>query len=125
MRADPTRDERYKVRMCGALIPKRDNHLVQNGLPNFFLDDLSIVFRCSGTQHDPCTSPTDADPDSKIDFLDELEAHVEHYFYSQHRTGLSMLLVTGPEFRVIRWDRSGCIVTEALNYVESPDHTKK
>ncbi|PIL29455.1 hypothetical protein GSI_08397 [Ganoderma sinense ZZ0214-1] len=36
-----------------------------------------------------------------------------------------MLFVNGGEFRVIRWDRSGCIVTEALNYVESPDHTKK
>ncbi|KAM5544460.1 hypothetical protein V8D89_002120 [Ganoderma adspersum] len=123
--ADTTRDQMYKVRVCGALIPKCDNHFVQKGLPNWFLDDLTILFKRGGAQHDPWGPATDADPDSKTEFLDELESHVERYFYSQHRTGLFMLLVTGAEFRVIRWDRSGRIVTEALNYVESPQHTNK
>ena len=49
----------------------------------------------------------------------------ERIYLFQHRTGLFMLVVNGNQFRVVRWDRSGCIVTESLNYVDTPEHTAK
>ncbi|PIL29468.1 hypothetical protein GSI_08410 [Ganoderma sinense ZZ0214-1] len=121
-RAGTTNSKRHNV--YGALISKSDNHLVQQDQPNYFLDDLSLVFKRGGAQHDPWNTTGVVDPDARDDALDQLESHAERHFYFQHRTGLFMLFVNGAEFRVIRWDRSGCIVTEALNYVESPDHTK-
>lgn len=36
----------------------------------------------------------------------------------QHRVALFMLVVIGPKVRFVRWDRSGCLVTRSLNYVE-------
>ncbi|KAI0631756.1 hypothetical protein C8Q77DRAFT_1211043 [Trametes polyzona] len=38
----------------------------------------------------------------------------------QHRTALFMLLVMGRRFRFLRWDRSGTIVTESVDYYENP-----
>ncbi|PIL29454.1 hypothetical protein GSI_08396 [Ganoderma sinense ZZ0214-1] len=123
VRAGTTNCRRHQV--YGALISQLDNHLVAKDQPNYFLDDLSVVFKRGGSQHDPWNTTGVVDPDARADALDQLESHVERHFYFQHRTGLFMLFVNGAELRVIRWDRSRCIVTEALNYVESPGHTKK
>ncbi len=38
----------------------------------------------------------------------------------QHRVSLFTISITGRTARFIRWDRSGAIVTEAFNYVDSP-----
>lgn len=49
----------------------------------------------------------------------QLVSYVNTTFSYQHRTSVPMLFVNGEEFRVMRWDRSGVIVTEAINYVKS------
>ncbi|KAI1784585.1 hypothetical protein LXA43DRAFT_929927 [Ganoderma leucocontextum] len=125
--ADVIDTKKYKV--DGALISTCDKHLIQAGRPNFFLDDLSIEFKRGGTENDAWDDRTnknvEASADSRIDVRGQLMSYGERHFYFQHRTGLFMLLVNGGEFRVIRWDRSGCIVTEALNYVDTVEHSKK
>ena len=107
------------------MISKLDEHLVQKGRSNVLLNDLPIVFKWGGAQNDLWDDPTNAKIEADSDVLDQLMAYAERHFFSQHRTGLFMLFVNGHVFRIIRWDRSGCIVTEALNYVETPEHTKK
>ncbi|KAI1784581.1 hypothetical protein LXA43DRAFT_901342 [Ganoderma leucocontextum] len=125
--ADVIDTKKYKV--DAALISTCDRHLIQADRPNFFLDDLSIEFKRGGTENDAWDDRTnknvEASADSRIDVRGQLMSYGERHFYFQHRTGLFMLLVNGGEFRVIRWDRSGCIVTEALNYVDTVEHTKK
>ena len=110
------------------MISTQDKHLVQKGRPNFPLDDLSIEFKRGGTETDAWDDRTgkniEAGADSRILIRGQLMSYGERHFYFQHRT-LFMLFVNGGEFRIIRWDRSGCIVTEALSYVESVEHTKK
>lgn len=45
----------------------------------------------------------------------------EQVFSYQHRTALYMLLIIGRRFRFLRWDRSGTLVTRAVDYFERPE----
>ncbi|KAI1784468.1 hypothetical protein LXA43DRAFT_1042241, partial [Ganoderma leucocontextum] len=125
--ADGTDSRKYKI--DGALISVADQDLIEEGRPNFFLDDLSIEFKRGGTEKDAWDDHAKKDMEAnaltRMGVRGQLMSYGERHFYFQHGTGLFMLLVNGGEFRVIRWDRSGCIVTEALNYVDTPEHTKK
>ncbi len=111
------------------MISKADENLIEEGRPNFFLDDLAIEFKRGGTVNDAWDdrAKKDMEPDAftRTGVRGQLMSYGERFFFFQHRTGLFMLLVNGDEFRVVRWDRSGCIVTEGLNYVDTPEHTKK
>ena len=103
--------------------------IIQKNRPNYSLDDLAIEMKRGGTDNDAwddrANKNTESMADSRFRVRGQLMSYGERHFYFQHRTALFMLFVNGGEFRVIRWDRSGCVVTEALNYVESPEHTKK
>ena len=111
------------------MISKADAGLVEEGRPNFFLDDLPIEFKRGGTRYDAwddrANKNMEADTDKRTGVRGQLMSYGERIYLFQHRTGLFMLLVNGYEFRVVRWDRSGCIVTEALNYVDTPEDTTK
>lgn len=50
----------------------------------------------------------------------QLISYALQMFRYQHRTCLYSIVVMGYEARIIRWDRSGAIVTEKFNYVEEP-----
>ena len=93
------------------------------------LGDLGIQFKHDDTEEDAwndrANKNIEADAYTRSGVCGQLMSYGERFFFFQHRTGLFMLLVNGGEFRVIRWDRSGCIVTEVLNYVDTPQHTKK
>ncbi|KAI1784665.1 hypothetical protein LXA43DRAFT_954783 [Ganoderma leucocontextum] len=118
-----------KLKVDGALISTLHKDLIQKNRPNFFLDDLSIEFKRGGTSNDAWDDRTSKNMESRatsrLAVRGQLMSYGERHFYFQHRMGLFMLFVNGGEFRIIRWDRSGCIVTEALNYVETAEHTKK
>ena len=51
-------------------------------------------------------------------------SQADRIFSRQHRTALYQLLVSGPEFRVLRRDRSGVIVSEAHSYVDTHSETE-
>ncbi|KAM5531950.1 hypothetical protein V8D89_014384 [Ganoderma adspersum] len=103
--------------------------LVDEHRSNYMLGDLGIEFKRGGTENDAWDNlpnkSIEADAYSRTGVRGPLMSYSKCFFFSQHRTGLFMLLVNGGEFRVVRWDRSGCIVTEVLSYVDTAEHTKK
>ena len=111
------------------MISKADTELVEESRPNHMLGDLGIEFKHDDTENDAwndrANKNIEADAYTRSGVRGQLMSYGERFFFFQHRTGLFMLLVNGGEFRVVRWDRSGCIVTEVLNYVDTPQHTKK
>ena len=111
------------------MISKADTELVEESRPNHMLGDLGIEFKHDDTENDAwndrANKNIEADAYTRSGVRGQLMSYGERFFFFQHRTGLFMLLVNGGEFRVVRWDRSGCIVTEVLNYVDTPEHTKK
>ncbi|KAI0357202.1 hypothetical protein OH77DRAFT_1476721 [Trametes cingulata] len=71
-------------------------------------------------QADPFGSGDDTQAAERSQARKEIIASAEQIFRVQHRTALFMLLVIGRHFRFIRWDRSGAIVTPAVDYVAQP-----
>ncbi|EJF59450.1 hypothetical protein DICSQDRAFT_181956 [Dichomitus squalens LYAD-421 SS1] len=67
--------------------------------------------------NDPKKSVGSAD-DQRDRALDQIASRAELIHAVQHRVALFMLVVTGPQIRFVRWDRSGSVVTEPLNYVK-------
>lgn len=51
----------------------------------------------------------------------QLAAYAREMFNFQQRTHLFQLLVTGCHARIIFWDHSGAIVSERIDYVNTPD----
>lgn len=49
---------------------------------------------------------------------DHVAAAAELLFAAQHRVFLFMVLIVGRQFRLLRWDRAGAIVTPPVDYVE-------
>lgn len=88
---------------------------------------LFVEFKLSYGQ-DPFggRDPSDAlqAPEIKADPMDRKDEHMLlalEVLRNQHRTWLFSILVIGSDARIIRWDRSGLIVTEKFNYVEDPE----
>ncbi|KAM5544459.1 hypothetical protein V8D89_002119 [Ganoderma adspersum] len=124
---DPTDPKGLKI--DGAMISTVFKDAIQKNRPNYSLNDLTIEMKCGGTENDAWDDRANKNMESmaekRFKVRGQLMSYGERHLYFQHRTALFMLFINGGEFRVIRWDRSGCIVTEALNYVETPEHTKK
>ena len=53
--------------------------------------------------------------------LGEITAYAAAVMRDQYRTHCYILLVIGSNFRIVRWDRAGSIVTRAVDYKKSPD----
>ena len=124
---DGTDAEKYRI--YGALIPEADRDLVDEDRSNCMLGDLGIRFKRGGLGNDAWdngpNNNIEAGAYTRTGVRGQLMSYGERFFFFQHRTALFMLFVNGGEVRVIRWDRSGCIVTEVLSYVDTPEHTKK
>ena len=79
-------------------------------------------------KNDPYDDVPTHDPDTDVLTRKAVRGQVmsynEHNFAYQHRTAMYHLFINGECFRAMRWDRSGVIVTEAINYVRSPAGTK-
>lgn len=56
--------------------------------------------------------------DKSVQCLDhrELAAYLELLFQVQQRTAVFMFFIIGRKFRLLRWDRSGAIVSDAVDY---------
>ena len=52
--------------------------------------------------------------------LKRISTTVKLLFTAQHRVAIFMLLVVGRQFRFVRWDRAGLIVTPAIDYIDDP-----
>ncbi|KAI0631773.1 hypothetical protein C8Q77DRAFT_1159518 [Trametes polyzona] len=85
---------------------------------------VALEFRRHDTEYDPFAErELNANSDlaaTRRKVRDHIIDYAENIFQFQHRTALFMLLVMGRRFRFLRWDRSGTIVTHALDYYEHP-----
>ncbi|EJF59441.1 hypothetical protein DICSQDRAFT_138570 [Dichomitus squalens LYAD-421 SS1] len=125
--SEGTDDKRYKI--DGSFISDADKDSIVPDVPNWALQRLSVEFKRGGTSLDAFDDhpgkTLENEAESRRLVRGQLMSYAERVFTYQHRTALFMIFVNGLEFRVIRWDRSGCIVTEALNYVETAEDTKR
>ncbi|KAL7277961.1 hypothetical protein ACG7TL_007912 [Trametes sanguinea] len=112
----------YKSMVNVGLYPTQ--HVPATGQVNWPHIRLLIEFERAYCRLDPFDDSDPSDPQSgtlsgemvRDQILDY--ARVVHEY--QHRTCIYSLLVIGPEFRLIRLDNSGIIVTKKQNYAENP-----
>ncbi|TBU40238.1 hypothetical protein BD309DRAFT_927506 [Dichomitus squalens] len=69
---------------------------------------------------EPIAEVIEPSAETRTEVRGQIITYAEQVFAMQHRTFVFMLLVMGRRFRLIRWDRSGAIVTRAVDYYESP-----
>ncbi|KAI0641665.1 hypothetical protein C8Q79DRAFT_285489 [Trametes meyenii] len=105
---------------------KEDNFpLLHDGRPRWADQVVPVEFKRHETNKDPFDDRdedrTDADSIERKKVRGQVITYAEYIFRVQHRTALFMLLVIGRNFRFLRWDRSGTIVTRAIDYVSEPD----
>lgn len=81
---------------------------------NWALQQLALEFKYAKS---PVLDPFAPGEDEVV--AEQLETHIDSVFAFQHRAAMFMLFVTGDWFRVIRWDHSGAIVSEAVDYVST------
>ena len=110
-----------------AFYPDEYQDEVVDGRPSWVRMGLPIEFKRGGTGLDPFDDRPghnlEADADKRKEVRGQVLSYAEHVFGDQHRTAVYMLFVNGPLFRVMRWDHSGVIVTEAIDYLHSIDGT--
>lgn len=103
----------------------RDGRVPGDNRPNWAEQVVSLEFKDNKTANDPFDDRTDdkveADAITRKRVRGQLISYAELVFRYQHRTALYQLLIMGRHFRFIRWDRSGTIVTRAVDYFERPD----
>ena len=97
--------------------------MIRNCRPNWAYISFLLEFKKGGTELDPFDDTPGHDPDaiakSRRAVRGQIMSYAERVFAYQHRTAVFLLFVNGQMFRVMRWDRSGVIVTEAVNYVRT------
>ncbi|EJF59438.1 hypothetical protein DICSQDRAFT_181948 [Dichomitus squalens LYAD-421 SS1] len=126
-KSEETDEKRYKI--DGSFISDADKDSIVPNVQNWALQRLSVEFKRGGTSLDAFDDhpgkTLENEAESRRLVRGQLMSYAERVFTYQHRTALFMIFVNGLEFRIIRWDRSGCIVTEALKYVETAEDTKR
>ncbi|KAI0739962.1 hypothetical protein C8Q80DRAFT_1061353, partial [Daedaleopsis nitida] len=57
---------------------------------------------------------------SRRKVYEDMTVHVIDILLRRNRTALHTVFINGESFRAVRWDRSGVVATEAINYVRRP-----
>ncbi|KAI9065707.1 hypothetical protein FKP32DRAFT_1590361 [Trametes sanguinea] len=103
----------------------REGDVPTDGRPHWADQLISVEFKRHETNKDPFDDREDRDLDATAEERKKVRGQIITYaevaFRVQHRTFLFMLLVIGRNFRLLRWDRSGTIVTRAIDYVAHPE----
>ncbi|KAI0357239.1 hypothetical protein OH77DRAFT_146372 [Trametes cingulata] len=85
---------------------------------------LFIAFETSDAACDPWDEhpekDSEAERSSRAEVRTQLIEHARNVFLHQHRTALLSLFVVGTEFRAVRWDRAGVVLSNKLDYVQDP-----
>ncbi|RDX51601.1 hypothetical protein OH76DRAFT_1401487 [Lentinus brumalis] len=108
----------------GSFIHVVDKDNVKKRYPNWADVHFLVEFKAGGTKNDPFDDSPLNGPDAlaktRIAVRGQLMSYAERVFAYQHRCTVFILLVNSDIFRVMRWDRSGVVVTEAINYCRTP-----
>ncbi|KAI9065681.1 hypothetical protein FKP32DRAFT_1623600 [Trametes sanguinea] len=103
----------------------REGDVPTDGRPHWADQLISVEFKRHEINKDPFDDREDRDLDATAEERKKVRGQIISYaevvFRVQHRTSLFMLLVIGRNFRLLRWDRSGTIVTPAIDYVAHPE----
>ncbi|KAI0765464.1 hypothetical protein C8Q74DRAFT_1336563 [Fomes fomentarius] len=114
---------RYKV--DGSYIRKEDQNQSTANVPNWAFQRLSVEIKCMDTGSDPYDdSVTGSITELHQKVRGQVTSYAKHAFDYQHRTALFFLFVNGNTFRMMRWDRSGVIISEAKDYVRDLRNTR-
>ncbi|KAI0330461.1 hypothetical protein GY45DRAFT_1277729 [Cubamyces sp. BRFM 1775] len=115
---DPT-----KQKVDGAFFPQAV--APTDGRPHWTEQLVSVEFKKGDTKYDPfedkANKAMDPDAESRKNVRSQIIGYAEKLFERRPRTHLFMLIVIGRDFRVLRWDRSGVVVTPLIDYVLRPD----
>ncbi|KAI0648434.1 hypothetical protein C8Q79DRAFT_575387 [Trametes meyenii] len=112
------KDEK-RLKVDGALYHEDD--IPKDGRPRWEKQRLLIEFKRGATQYDPFhdMETTAVMTDDRKEVYGQIGDYVAHAFACQQRTALFLLLVMGTMARMTRWDHSGVIYTDAIDYVEN------
>ncbi|KAI0324060.1 hypothetical protein GY45DRAFT_469684 [Cubamyces sp. BRFM 1775] len=95
-----------------------------DGRPHWADQLITVEFKRNTTSQDPFDDRKGAELESDAATRKEVRGQLIDYselvFRIQHRTALFMILVINRNIRVLRWDRSGTVVTPAFDYVANP-----
>lgn len=123
---EPGDPSKYKI--DASFIAAADRLRVKPDVPNWLLQCMGGEFKPGGTDNEPFDDrpgyKIENDADSRQKVRGQVMSYSAHVFAYQQRTAFFMLFVNGPNFRMMRWDRSGVIVTDATDYVQDYDHTR-
>ncbi|OSD02228.1 hypothetical protein PYCCODRAFT_412716 [Trametes coccinea BRFM310] len=99
-------------------------HTPTEGNPDWTHIRLFIEFKRQGTSLDPFddddSSAPEADAQSRTAVRNQILDYARVVHEYQHRICIFGLFVIGPEFRLMRFDHSGIIVTKKENYAQNP-----
>ena len=119
-------DHKYKI--DASFIKEEDRERLIPNVPNWPLQKLSAEFKRGGTSLDPYNDKkgqnVESQTDSRLKVGGQIMSYSNHVFVYQHRIALFFIFINGDEFRMMRWDHSGHIVTEATNYVTNLHKTR-
>ncbi|KAI0323417.1 hypothetical protein GY45DRAFT_1439605 [Cubamyces sp. BRFM 1775] len=96
-----------------------------DGRPHWADQLITVEFKRNTTSQDPFDDRKGAELESDAATRKEVRGQLIDYselvFRIQNRTALFMILVINRNIRVLRWDRSGTVVTPAFDYVAKPE----
>ncbi|KAH9927531.1 uncharacterized protein BXZ73DRAFT_102661 [Epithele typhae] len=115
-----------KSKVDGGFFHQDDKQFLLPDCPNWEYQRYTVEFKRGGNGLDPFSDDKDIEPnaDKRRAARRQLYAYASCVFDVQHRTALYMLFVNRSKFRLLRWDRSGVIVSEATDYATSKAKTK-
>ncbi|OSD02238.1 hypothetical protein PYCCODRAFT_1425371 [Trametes coccinea BRFM310] len=100
------------------------DHTPPAGNPDWTHIRLFIEFKRQGTSLDPFDdddpSAPEAEAQSRTAVRNQILDYARIVHEYQHRVCIFGLFVIGPEFRLMRFDHSGIIVTKKENYAQNP-----
>ncbi|KAI0764246.1 hypothetical protein BD413DRAFT_197099 [Trametes elegans] len=115
---DPTDDKRAKV--DAALYPA--DYVPKDARPNWTHLRMFVEFKKGGTANDPFDDdgPLEAPAQTRTETRGQLTAYAYQTLVYQHRTAVYAMLINGSDFRAMRWDYSGLLVTPAKDFSVDP-----
>ncbi|KAI0739918.1 hypothetical protein C8Q80DRAFT_1241018 [Daedaleopsis nitida] len=118
----PDVGDKTRLRIDASLISNDDKKDVVDKRSYWPLIRLGIELKPGGTEYDASEKredrPAETATISRRKVRGQLMSYSKHTFACQHRTQLFQMLINGQEYRAMRWDRSGVIVTDNVNYVD-------
>ncbi|KAI0323684.1 hypothetical protein GY45DRAFT_1401272 [Cubamyces sp. BRFM 1775] len=112
----------FKLKVDAALF--RTSSVPTDGRPHWADQLVPVELKRHETNQDPFDDRdeniVDASAFERKKARGQIISYAEMIFRVQHRIALFMLLIIGRHFRFLRWDRSGTIVTRAVDYVSNP-----